>query len=560
MAAVPAFAWALGLYLAVSAVAIGHGALANPSGICACSASGNDPSAAMWSLSWWPYALLHGLDPFYTHAVWAPHGVSVAAAATIPAAAIALWPISAAFGPLVAYNVLAIASPVLCGLTAFLLCRRVAGRTGPAFVGGMLFAFGGYQLSQLQSHLNLTLVFMLPLLALLVVRRFAGELRGRRFVVLAALALIVQALLSTEILFDAGLVGVLAAIVAYVAFDGPQRSRVTRVALETAAAGALAALVLLPYLIAALSQPAVARPGSLYGLDALNLVIPTPVSWLGGELFHRVSATFEAGNGSEADGYLGLPLLIIATWFTVSWWRRRREVRVLGVLLVLVVLLALGSPLRIAGASVVPLPWRSLQALPLFDNIVASRLMVFADLILAVIAAMWLAERSPRPALRFLVAALSVASVIPNVAGDLWTSRPPNPRLFASGIERRYLGRGENVLVIPVAWLGDSMLWQAESGFSFSMPIGYLSSASPTSTVASTGISWIFEGSIAAGRIPEQYAGAIAAYLHRHRVLYILIAPAYLPKWSMVLPRIAVRATRAGGMLLYTLATGVQRS
>jgi hypothetical protein len=559
-AAVPAFTWAVGLYLAISVVAIGHGVLANPVGGCACGASGNDPSAAMWSLAWWPYALLHGLDPFYTHAVWAPHGVSVAAAATIPAAAFALWPITATFGPLAAYNVLAIASPVLCGLTAFLLCRRLVARSGPALFGGLLFAFGGYQLSQLQSHLNLTLVFMLPLLALLVVRRFADDLRGRRFVIVMALALIVQALLSTEILFDACLVGLLGTVVGLVVFEGPERSRLVHVSLETALAGALAALVLAPYLIAALSQPPVARLGNLYGLDALNLVIPTPVNWLGGQLFHGVSATFEAGNSAEADGYLGLPLLAIAAWFAATCWRSRREARVLVVLLALVIVLALGSPLRIAGNSVVPLPWRSLEALPLFQNIVASRLMVFADLIAAVVAAMWLAGRSRRPTLRFLLAALSVAALLPDIPGDWWSSQPPNPRLFSAGLEQHYLSRGANVLVVPVAWLGDSMLWQAENGFSFSMPIGYLSSASPTSPVASAGLSWIFEGSITAGRIPIHYAAAIAAYLHGHGIRQILIAPAYQPKWSAVLPRIAGRVTRAGGMLLYTVDGAAQRA
>ncbi len=552
-AEIPGWAWASGLYLALSVLVIGHAAVGEPGGICACGAAGNDPAVAMWSLAWWPHALLQGLDPFYTHALWAPHGTSVAAAATIPAAAIAAWPITAAFGPLVAYNVLAIASPALSGFTAFLLCRRLAGRTGPALAGGLLFAFGGYQLSQLQLHLNLALVFMLPLLALFAVRRFAGEISRRRFVVAMALVLIVQALLSTEILLDACIVGLLAAVVAYAVTDGRDRSRVVQVAVETVFAGIGAALLLLPYLLAALSQPPVARPGNRYGLDALNLIVPTPVSWLGGQLFHGVSATFEAGNSVEADGYLGLPLLAIAGWFAASRWRTLREARVLIVLLVLVIVLALGSALRIAGASVIPLPWRSLGALPLLGDIVASRLMVFADLILAMIAAMWLAERARRPTFRWLLAALSVAALIPNVPGELWNSRPPNPRFFAAGLQRQYLARGENLLVIPVAWHGDSMLWQAESDFSFAMPIGYLSSALPDFVADGEGLEWIFEGSIIKGRIPPRDARAIVAFLHSHGIRHIVLSPAYLPKWSAVLPRIAGPPIRAGGVLLYTL-------
>ena len=43
-----------------------------------------DPSGYMWALAWWPHALLHGVNPLFTHAIWAPEGTSVAAAATIP--------------------------------------------------------------------------------------------------------------------------------------------------------------------------------------------------------------------------------------------------------------------------------------------------------------------------------------------------------------------------------------------------------------------------------------------------------------------------------------------
>ena len=31
-----------------------------------------DPTVNIWSLAWWPYALLHGLNPLVTHALFAP--------------------------------------------------------------------------------------------------------------------------------------------------------------------------------------------------------------------------------------------------------------------------------------------------------------------------------------------------------------------------------------------------------------------------------------------------------------------------------------------------------
>ena len=39
---------------------------------------GSDPSVSMWYFVWWPYALVHRLDPFFTDLIWAPNGVNLA--------------------------------------------------------------------------------------------------------------------------------------------------------------------------------------------------------------------------------------------------------------------------------------------------------------------------------------------------------------------------------------------------------------------------------------------------------------------------------------------------
>ena len=45
---------------------------------------------------------------------------------------------------------------------------------------------------------------------------------------------------------------------------------------------------------------------------------------------------------------------------------------------------------------------------------------------------------------------------------------------FADGLYRSCLGPDENVAVFPYGHAGDSMLWQAESGFGFRLAGGYL--------------------------------------------------------------------------------------
>ena len=51
------------LYLALSLLLYGHGAIAHPDSVCACSGDG-DPTSFMWTFEWWPHAISHGLNPF----------------------------------------------------------------------------------------------------------------------------------------------------------------------------------------------------------------------------------------------------------------------------------------------------------------------------------------------------------------------------------------------------------------------------------------------------------------------------------------------------------------
>lgn len=52
----------------------------------------DDPQIPIWSFAWWPHALLHGQNPFFTHAVWAPAGVNLAWVNSVPVISVAFAP------------------------------------------------------------------------------------------------------------------------------------------------------------------------------------------------------------------------------------------------------------------------------------------------------------------------------------------------------------------------------------------------------------------------------------------------------------------------------------
>jgi hypothetical protein len=87
---------------------------------------GNDSSLFSWFLVWWPRAITHRLDPFFTDSLWTPRGVNLAWTTAIPLPALIVSPITIGFGPISAFNVLCLVGSPLSAWTAFLLCRHVS--------------------------------------------------------------------------------------------------------------------------------------------------------------------------------------------------------------------------------------------------------------------------------------------------------------------------------------------------------------------------------------------------------------------------------------------------
>ena len=118
----------------------------------------------MWSLAWWPYAVLHGMNPLITHTLFVPDRINLAATSPTlcPLAGIVGAPLTIAFGPIVAYNLLMLASPVLAAFFAFLLCRYITNNFAASLFGGYVFGFSTYILGHMEGHLQLVLIFPIP--------------------------------------------------------------------------------------------------------------------------------------------------------------------------------------------------------------------------------------------------------------------------------------------------------------------------------------------------------------------------------------------------------------
>ena len=202
------------LFLAVSVLFFGRQALGDMSHVCSCTGS-PDSAAYMWNFEWWPHALIHAINPFLTLVIWVPDGINLANAASVQALSLLVSPVTALFGPIVAYNVLNLLAPALAGWFAFRLCRYLCGKWLPSVIGGYVFGFSSYQVAQMTSHLNLVVIFLVPAAAQLVLERLDARISPRRIQMWLTPELLLLLGSSTEILLTLLMGGALALVLGY---------------------------------------------------------------------------------------------------------------------------------------------------------------------------------------------------------------------------------------------------------------------------------------------------------------------------------------------------------
>jgi hypothetical protein len=198
---------------------------------------GLDQIGFIWFLNWWPWAIAHGLNPFISYYVWYPQGFNLTWATSMPVAALLMWPLTWLASPVVSYNVLSLLAPALSAWTGFLLARYLTRDTPASFIGGYLFGFSSYELGEITAHLNLNLIFVVPLLVLLVVQRVRGDLSRLWFVAASALALFVQLGFSSQLLATTCFFGAITWAIFLVFASKDERRRLWTVAGENHSGG-----------------------------------------------------------------------------------------------------------------------------------------------------------------------------------------------------------------------------------------------------------------------------------------------------------------------------------
>jgi len=438
-----------------------------------------DAARFLWFFEWPAYALAHGHDVLYSTWLFHPGGINLLDDTSVVALGVVLAPVTWAFGPVASMNVGLTLAPALAALAMFALLRDWVRWTPAAFLGGLVYGFAPFVVTELAlNQLNIAFLAVPPLVVLVLGDLLVTQRRTpwRNGLALAGLV-VVQFFLSTEVLVItalAALVGVLLVVVwAAVAAPEALAARVGA-ALTGAAVAVGASVVVLAYPLWFLLDGPAHLVGPIWSAGATSRFGTTWSSAVttGGLAGLRPGLLRLGGYQGPALvglGYLGTGVVVVAVIGTVVW-RADRRLLLFGALGLVMAALALG-PVR--GVWV---PWDALVHVPWVGDIVEVRFTLVVALCAAVMSGLvldhlhrWITVRTPGPGGRWggpatlAVGALMVLPTVVVLAPNLPLAT--RPVVLPTWFVRRgpTLPPGRVLLAYPVPFSGlqSSQAWQA---------------------------------------------------------------------------------------------------
>jgi hypothetical protein len=340
-----------------------------------------DPVQAVWFLSWTPFAVSHGHNPFFTDYLAYPSGANLASNTLMPLLGLLAWPVTAAFGPVATFNFL-VRLALAASATSMCLVLRTWTKWWPAaFVGGLLYGFGSYMSAQGSIHLNLAFVPLPPLLLWCLNELLVSQRRPpARVGLLLGLLGAAQLFIDAEVLADCVVVGAIGVLGLAVSRRSEVVSR-ARTAAPGLATAAAAFAVVSAYPIWFLVAGPQHAEGPIYPVwlvaqyhaDLLSPIernLQHVIIRPNGKVLRLHGAVQRTGDSSA---YLGIPLTAVTLVFVIVW-RRVGVIRLAGVMAFASFILSLGPHIIINRIRTnVPMPGILLTHVPLLDDTVWRR-------------------------------------------------------------------------------------------------------------------------------------------------------------------------------------------
>ncbi|PBC45731.1 glycosyl transferase [Rhodococcus sp. ACS1] len=439
--------------------------------------SGQDQTMWEWFFAVAARSLVRLENPLSSDLQNYPLGVNLMGNTAMFGISIPLAPVTLLFGPNVTFTLaltLGLSGTAIAWYWVF--SRHVVSSRLAAAVGGGLCGFAPALISHTNGHPNFVALFLLPFIALAVIRLGSGARPVRDGIVLGLL-IAYQIFLGEEPL----LIYALAFTVFGIAYAA-SRPRTAFAAVRHSIKGfAVAGGV-------ALAVAAVPLWWQFFGPDSYRAIEHGPVgndtesftsfptSSLAGE---PGSAEFSM-NATEENAYFGWPLLILLG-LSALWLWRMPLARAAAATVAVMGVLSLGTSLTIGGWDTgIPLPWKLISHLPLLESVLESRFAMgclpAAALLLTLGTDRALASaREGQRTTTLLWVGWLVVALLPLTPTPLAVvQRDAAPNFFADGTWRDYVTDGSVVTVpLPSPENARMLRWQTEQDLAFPIAGGY---------------------------------------------------------------------------------------
>jgi hypothetical protein len=456
---------------------------------------GSDFTLTVWILDWVPHALAHGLNPFFSNAIYAPTGVNLAQNTSSPFLGLIGAPFALVFSPVVSANLLMVLAMPISATAAFVVLRKWQVWGPAAAIGGLVYGFSPYMVGHSLGHLELIFLPLPPFIALTVASILQNRGSEQRLGVQLGLLVVAQYLISPEVLTIVAILTVAAVVCIAIRNPANVRNMVRTASHATGIALALAAVLLAYPIWMGFDGPQhftgppfpTTNP---YHNDLLSFLVPAPLQRVSLGLSSLGARLPIDTNNSEAGGYIGVPVLILTGILAVRS-RRSPRTQLSVVLLLGAALLSLGPHLAIDGRLTnIPLPFWLLDHLPLVNDILPARISLGVDACLAAVIAFGLDDMRRAPVGRrsgsargnwirrgsAVFAGVTLAVLVVTQL-PLWPEHYARQSAVSLPVSiTRAVPSGEPVAITypyDTQATNEPMLWQAEDGFHFRLLGGY---------------------------------------------------------------------------------------
>ncbi|WJJ11553.1 glycosyl transferase [Prescottella equi] len=436
--------------------------------------SGQDQTMWEWFFAVTAHSLANFENPLSSTLQNYPLGVNLMANTAMFGVSVPLAPITLVFGPTVTFT-LALTLGLAGTATAWywVLSRHVVQSRFAAAVGGVFCGFAPAMISHTNGHPNFVALFLLPFIALLVIRLASGE-RPIRNGVMLGLAVAYQIFLGEEPLLIYSIAFVVFGIAYGASRPGEAVAAARRGVKGLCVAGVVAlAIVAVPLWWQFLG------PQSYHSIEHgpvgndVNAFTRFPTQSLAGDLG---SAAGLSMNATEENAFFGWPLLLLVA-MTAVWLWRAPMARAAAATVAVMGVLSLGVELTVAHTDTgITLPWAWFAKLPLLESVLESRFAMGCIPAIAILLALGTdraiaAGRVGQRSTTLLWLGWLAVSLLPLAPAPLEVAhRAPTPAFFADGTWRSYVSDG-SVVTVPLPRPEDAKALQWQVGQKFGYPI-----------------------------------------------------------------------------------------